>query len=42
MRAADEAAGFGAGRLAALENRDAGDEGCLVALGALHEAFAAG
>ena len=40
--AADEAAGAGAGGLAALEDRGAGDEGRLVAFGTLHEALAPG
>ena len=39
--AAHEAAQFGAGMLAALEDRDAGDQGHLVALRPLHQAPAA-
>jgi len=39
---AHEPSGFGAGRLAALEHRGAGDQGRFVAVGAPHEALAAG
>jgi hypothetical protein len=40
--AAHEPSGFGTGVLAALEDRGAGDQGRLVALGSLYEALAAG